>query len=444
MGWERENWIKLGIIVAVVVVALYFLYPIDESIRLGLDLQGGVRLLLEAQVVGANVDQRREILDRVVTILNNRVDQFGLTEPTITRAGTDRVLVELPGTENPEEARRLIGRTALLEFKRVVRVGGLGEELIPEQLGQQVLRDRDGNVYLVDEEPVLTGAALSDARVRIDQQSPDPIYIALTFNRDGAEQFTRAINRLQVNEQLAIVLDGVIQSAPFISQGIKDAARSGRVDQARIEGRYTVEEGRSLAIVLRAGALPVDVTILQEESVGPTLGADSVRRGVISITAGFILILIYMVIRYRWLGLVANLALLLNMLIIFGALAGFRATLTLPGIAGVILTIGISVDANVIIFERIKEERRAGKSPRASIRGGFQKSLSAVLDANITTLAAASILLLLGTGPIRGFAITLGIGILGSLFAALFVTRFILITTGLTPQLPAKVTEQKG
>jgi preprotein translocase subunit SecD len=239
------------------------------------------------------------------------------------------------------------------------------------------------------------------------------------------------------------VLDGVVYSAPAVSQEIKDTARRegwrGVREGTVISGIRTFEEARLLAVVLRSGALPVEVTVLEEATVGPTLGSDSIRRGTMAILISFILVLLYMPTYYRWLGLVADAALLLNMLIVFSALRAFGATLTLPGIAGLILTIGMTVDANVIIFERIKEERRTGKAPRACIVSGFSKSMSAILDANLTTLITAVILFSLGSGPVEGFAITLALGVVGSLFCALVASRFLLESTGLGERIPVKV-----
>jgi preprotein translocase subunit SecD len=282
-------------------------------------------------------------------------------------------------------------------------------------------------------------------------QTAGNLYISLSFNQEGAEQFVEALRHLKGDnpdtpqnegDLLAIVLDNTIYSAPRITKSIKDAAAQGWrsvQNSTTISGQFTKEEATRIAIVLRAGALPVAVKIAEENTVGPTLGSDSIKRGMITIVIGFILILLYMPIYYRGLGVVAGVALILNMLIVFASLVIFNATLTLPGIAGIILTIGMTVDANVIIFERIKEERRTGKSPLASVRAGFEKSLSTLLDANITTLLTALILLLIGTGPIKGFAITLGIGVVGSLYCALVASRLLLEKAGFAEHIPVKV-----
>lgn len=443
-----ENWVSVSIITAVIGVALFFLYPPEERIKLGLDLQGGVEVILQAQMpANASLYESEDTIDRIITILDNRINEFGLSNVVISKLGIDRILVQMPGTDNPGEARSLIGQTALLEFKKVLQVGiSRDDKLTPASPLQEILHDKDGIPYLVEVEPQLTGAALADAQMQVrtaqglDTLNQGRFYISLRFNQDGAREFTDAMNRLTTNDRIAIVLDGVIQSAPSITQSIKDAARNqGTLFEATIEGQFTQAEARQIAIVLRAGALPVDISIIQELTVGPTLGRDAIQRGQTTILIGFGLVLLYMVFVYRAWGFVADFALLLNMLIIFGALSIFQAALTLPGIAGLLLTIGMTVDANVIIFERIKEERKLGKSPHAALRDGFKKSLSTVLDANITTLAAAGILFIVGTGPIKGFAVTLGLGILGSLFCALFVTRFLLESTGLGLRTPGKV-----
>ncbi|MFQ6090065.1 MAG: protein translocase subunit SecD [Candidatus Bipolaricaulia bacterium] len=442
---KRNDWLRFLAILAVLVAAVIFILLPSFSgstektvnINLGLDLQGGSRLTLEAQIPeGTSPQEAGDVIERIITILNNRVNQYGMTNPVIRRAGTNRVVVELPGTRDIAEARQLIGRTALLEFRKVIDAGKKGDILEPTSLSEEVLYDRDENPYLVEREPLLTGAALSDARVRTrtsPAQGQGPLFIELAFNSEGARRFRDVINRLSVRDRLAIVLDNTIYSAPEVTESIKDAAAtSPTLRNAVIEGRFTADEARLLAIVLRAGALPVEVGIVQESSIGPSLGKDSIRRGIISIVTGFILVMLYMFLRYRWLGLVGTLALILNMFIMFGALAAFKAALTLDGIAGIILTIGMTVDANVIIFERVKEELRAGKGSGPAVKGGFQKSLSAILDASLTTLGVAFILLLMGTGPVKGFAVTLSIGIIGSLFCALFFSRFLLDTTGLT------------
>lgn len=450
MGRQRRkssglnNGINFLIIIAVIAGGLFFLYPPEEKVKLGLDLQGGVEVLLQADIVpGTSPVEADDTMSRIITILENRVNEFGLSNAIITRLGTDRVLVQVPGTQNVDEARTLIGRTALLEFKKVVEVGlSPDDTLSTSNPIEEVLRDTEGVPYIVEATTSLTGGALSDARAQTrTAQSLDSLrqgqnFVSLRFNDDGARVFADLINSMASGARLAIVLDGVIQSAPGIQQSLKDAAGRGPIFDAQIDGQFTFNEARQLAIILRAGALPVDVSVIQELTVGPTLGQDAIQRGQTTILIGFGLVLLYMLFVYRLWGIIADFALMLNMLIIFGTMAILGADLTLPGIAGLLLTVGMTVDANVIIFERIKEERRLGKSPHASLRDGFKKSLSAVLDANVTTLAAAAILYAVGTGPIKGFAVTLGLGILGSLFCALFVTRFLLEVTKLGHKAP--------
>jgi len=447
--FTRSDWVRVGVVVAVFVAALYFVFPfwpLDEVVQLGLDLQGGVRMVLEPEgIAEMNEETKSEVLDQIIAILNNRVNQYGLANPEIRIFGGDRILVNLPGTTDPEDARRLIGQTAMLEFRRVLQAGENPlDEIYATSSSQEVLKNREGVPYLVESRILLTGAALANAKVGTSTslQASGRYHILMEFTPEGAQQFASIMGQMDVNELLAIILDGTIYSAPAISESIKTAAAQGWrniVDTTTITGDFDEEEVKILAIALRAGALPVGINIAEETTVGPTLGADSIRRGIMTVAIGFVLILMYMFAFYRTLGFVANLALVLNMMIVFAALNVFGAVLTLPGFAGIILTIGMTVDANVIIFERVKEERRTGKSPLAAVRAGFEKSLSTLFDANITTLITAFILLMLGTGPIRGFAVTLGIGVIGSLFCALVVSRLLMEKLGFSSFIPAKV-----
>lgn len=450
--FTRSDWIRVGVVIAAVFIALYYVFPfwpLDEVVQLGLDLQGGVRMVLEPEGI-ADMDEetKRDVLDQIIAILNNRVNQYGLANPEIRVFGGDRILVNLPGTADPEAARNLIGRTAMLEFRRVIRAGESPlDELVATSITQQLFRDQDGVPYLVDREVLLTGAALSSARVGTSTalHTAGRYHILMEFNQEGAQRFVAIMARMDVGERMAIILDDIVYSAPAISESIKESAARGWrniIDSTTIQGAFSEEEVRVLAIALRAGALPVGINIAEETSIGPSLGADSIRRGTMTIAIGFVLILVYMFALYRMLGVVANLALIFNMLIVFAALSMFGAVLTLPGFAGIILTVGMTVDANVIIFERVKEERRTGKSPLAAVRAGFGKSMSTLFDANITTLITAFILLMLGTGPIRGFAVTLGIGVLGSLFCALVVSRLLMEKAGLASFIPVTVTQE--
>jgi len=453
-GMTRNDWLRLASVVVVFLGSLALLYPfwpLKSVVPLGLDLQGGVRLVLQAEGTDQmTASEKVDTLDKVVAILSNRVDQYGMANAEIKRLGTDRVLVNIPGTTNPDDARRLIGQTALLEFRKVITAGtSPNSDVSPSSSSQEVLRDRDGIPYVVDTTPLLTGAALSDAKAL---QASSGVqagqwYISLTFSQDGAQQFVDALSKLKVNDRLAVVLDGVVYSAPAITDSIKQAAAQGWrqvKDSTTITGRFTSQEAREIAIVLRAGALPVAVQPIEESTVGPTLGSDSIRRGVITLVSGFLLVLFYMLFYYRTMGLAAASALVLNMLIMFAALRLFRATLTLPGIAGIVLTIATTIDANVVINERIKEQRRLGKTPLAAVKAGFHMSISSLVDANATTLIAALILLLVGSAPVKGFAIALGIGVVGSLFCAYVLCRLLQEKTLIGRHIPARVSSPQS
>ncbi len=363
-------------------------------------------------------------VEQSLETIRNRIDQFGVTEPEIVPQGTDRILIQLPGVKDPRRAINLIGKTALLEFHLVDEEHSLDEALkgtVPEgsavYYGTQYNRQtgqRVRNPYLLKEKAVLTGDALENAVVKISDRFGEP-YVALKFNAQGARDFDR-ITAENVKKRLAIVLDDVVHSAPVIQERISGG-------EAQITGTFTMEEARDLAIVLRAGALPAPVKILEQRTVGPSLGQDSVEQGFLSIIVGGLLVVLFMVVYYRFSGLIANVALIMNIILIMAALAAFGATLTLPGIAGIVLTIGMAVDANVLIFERIREELRLGKTPSAAIAAGYSKAFITIVDANVTTLIAALVLFQFGTGPIKGFAVTLSIGIVCSMFTAIFVTR---------------------
>ncbi len=364
--------------------------------------------------------------DQALETIRNRIDQFGVSEPDIRPQKDYRILIQLPGIKDPKRAMALIGKTALLEFKLVDDDRSVEEALkgkIPpgEEILYQVTVDPKTGLerkvpYLLKKRTVLTGQYLTDARVQIDQRYNEP-YVSLSFDARGARIFEQ-ITGQNIKKRLAIVLDNRVNSAPVI----QDKISGGR---AQITGRYTMDEARDLAIILRAGALPAPVKIIEERTVGPSLGKDSIEKGFKSMLIGGLIVVLFMVVYYRLSGAIADLALILNIFFIMAGLAFFSATLTLPGIAGIILTIGMSVDANVLIFERIREELRLGKTPRASIEGGYGKALVTILDANVTTLIAALVLFQFGTGPVRGFAVTLSIGIVASLFTAIFVTRII-------------------
>jgi len=369
---------------------------------------------------------KKSAVDQALETIRNRIDQFGVSEPDIRRQGEKRILIQLPGISDTQRAKDLIGKTALLEFKLVDETGDITAALegsVPRgsELLYQVRTDRETNrttktPILIKKRAVLTGASLTDARVAIDSQYGDP-YVGIKFDKKGGRIFAR-VTEQNVQKRLAIVLDNKVHSAPVIQDKITGG-------EARITGSFTTEEAHDLAIVLRAGALPAPVTILEERTVGPSLGADSIRTGLMSMVVGFALVVLFMIVYYKGSGIIADVALALNILLIAGGLAGFQATLTLPGIAGIILTIGMAVDANVLIFERIREEMALGKTPWAAVDAGFERASLTILDANVTTLIAALVLFQFGTGPVKGFAVTLSLGVVASLFTALILSRSI-------------------
>lgn len=364
--------------------------------------------------------------EQALETIRNRIDQFGVSEPDIRRQGEKRILIQLPGIQDANRAKDLIGQTALLEFKLVnetADVTGATKGNVPA--GSELLYLEETNPdtgrsvkrpFVLKKRTLLTGAYVTDARVQIDSQYNEP-YVTIEFDKKGGRIFAD-ITEANVNKRLAIVLDNKVQSAPVIQERIGGGS-------ARISGRFSAEEAHNLAIVLRAGALPAPVKILEERTVGPSLGSDSIDKGIFSMIVGGILVVVFMVIYYKASGLIADLALILNILLIAAGLAGFQATLTLPGIAGIILTIGMAVDANVLIFERIREEMTLGKTPRAAVDAGYDRATLTILDANVTTLIAALVLFQFGTGPVKGFAVTLSLGVVASLFTALIFTRYI-------------------
>ena len=368
---------------------------------------------------------KRLAVDQALETIRNRIDQFGVTEPDIRRQGENRILIQLPGIKNPDRAKDLIGRTALLEFKLVDDTHDVNEAVkgnVPagREVLYQVREDaQTGTItkvpFLLRKRTLLTGANLTDARVDFDQFNIP--FVSINFDKKGARDFER-ITGDNVNKRLAIVLDDTVASAPVIQEKIAGG-------QARITGDFTLDEAKDLAIVLRAGALPAPVNILEERTVGPSLGADSIRKGLISMLIGGVLVVLFMIVYYKGAGVIADIALILNIILIAGGLAAAKATLTLPGIAGIILTIGMAVDANVIIFERIREELALGRTARAAVDAGYNRATLTILDANVTTLIAAVVLFQFGTGPVKGFAVTLSLGVIASLFTALVLSRLI-------------------
>ncbi|MDN5365317.1 MAG: preprotein translocase subunit SecD [Thermacetogenium sp.] len=374
---------------AILCVAVFSIKPLAGQLQkhLGLDLRGGVHVVYQA-VPTKEAPVTADSIDRLIAIFNNRVNAYGLTEPLIQKQGSDRVIVELPGVKDPEEAVEMLGRMAKLEFKT-----------------------EDGKT-------VLTGRYLSDARAQLNPNNNEP-EVVLKFDKEGARIFSE-VTTANVGRRIAIYLDERLLTAPVVRDPIPDG-------NAVISGGYeTLEEAQKEAILLRSGALPVNVKLLEKRSVGPTLGKESLERSLKAGIIGVALIFIFMILYYRWPGVIANLSLIVYGLIVISVFLLFKATLTLPGIAGFILSIGMAVDSNIIIYERLKEELRAGKTLRSAIDAGFHNAFRAILDANVTTLIAAGVLYYLGSGPIRGFAITLSIGILVSMFTAITFTRFVL------------------
>jgi preprotein translocase subunit SecD len=358
--------------------------------------------------------------------MRNRIDQFGVTEPTIQRQGTYDILIELPGVKDPERAIALLGKTARLEFKMVDENVNPSDALkgnIPpndEILYERNVDPQTGVVtktpIVVKRQTVMTGNLVSDAQVRIDNRFNEP-YVALDFNSEGARLFDQ-ITGANVGKRMAIVLDNVVYSAPVIRERISGGS-------AQISGSFTSQEATDLAIILRAGSLPAPVKILENRTVGPSLGRDSIHAGIIAIILAALLVVLAMALYYRGAGVIANVALGVNFLFMLAILSLFQATLTLPGIAGIALTLGMAVDANVLINERVREELRLGKTARAALEAGYEKAFWTVMDSNLTTLLSGLILLQFGTGPVKGFGVTLSIGIVTTLFTALFVTRLI-------------------
>jgi protein-export membrane protein SecD len=465
-----------------------------EALKLGLDLQGGMHLVLELDRSTLRDSEVADAMDRAIQILRNRVDRFGVAEPTIQRQGEDRIVVELPGLLDKERAINLIGQTALLEFKLVKseqdtrRVlerldqalaarqmaaqgatpgdtsglefmrpltdlmpfwpdipGGAGfvaesdfleaqellaqaplDSILPIDTEVQWARATDSYqgttgrfLYVLDRKAQLDGSAVSNAvrRIGLDSTRPNASGVSLTMNPEGARRFRR-VTAQNVGRFLAITLDGKVSSAPVIRERIPNG-------RASISGSFTDEESRDLAIVLQAGALPGRINVIQDMTVGPSLGADSIRMGTRAVLIGAVVVVFFMLMYYRLSGLVAVIALFLNMLFLMAALAGMRATLTLPGLAGMALTVGMAVDANVLIFERIREEMRAGKKVGSAVGAGFGRAWRAIFDSNVTTLISSGVLWWIASGPIQGFATTLFIGILANLYTAVLVTRMI-------------------
>ena len=373
------------------------IYDETDNLKISFSKQGLVELKTSSQ-------------DQAIEIVRRRIDEIGTNEPNILKRGNNRILVELPGLDDPMRIKSLLGKTANLTFRFVTQNDN-------ETFGVETLKYENGiDEATVSKRIILSGENLLDAQPRMDTQSNETV-VSFSLDRVGAKRFGKATSA-GIGKQLAIILDGKIISAPVI----QDAIVSGN---GQISGGFTFQSATDLALLLRSGALPAPMNIIEERTVGPDLGQDSIDAGIFALIIGSILVLLFMFVKYKIFGLITNITLLLNLIILIGVLTLFEATLTLPGIAGIILTVGMAVDANVLIFERIKEELKSEKNNIIAFDNGYTKSKTAIIDANITTLLAAVILFFMGSGPIKGFSITLGVGIFTTLFSVYFIARLL-------------------
>src|SRR5450759_4851561 len=381
------------------------------------DAGGG---LIRLAVPQAAVTERiRQAVEQSIQIVERRVNQLGTVEPSIQRQGQDRILVQVPGLQDPTRLKELVGKTAKMEFRMV-------DTTVPPDQAQQGRVPPDSELlmsstspktpYVIKKQVLVSGGDLTDAQPGFDQRSGEPI-VSFRFNTSGSRKFAQATSE-NVGQPFAIVLDNEVISAPVIREPITGGS-------GQISGSFTVQAANDLAILLRAGALPAPLTVIEERTVGPGLGQDSIEKGELAAYVGSIMVIVFMLVTYRLFGVFANIAVALNVAMIFGVLSLLNATLTLPGIAGIVLTVGIAVDSNVLIYERIREELRGGRNAISAIDAGFKRALSTILDSNITTFIAAAVLFYIGTGPVRGFAVTLGIGIITTVFTAFELTRLI-------------------
>jgi preprotein translocase subunit SecD len=367
----------------------------------------------------AMVERIRQSVEQSIQIIERRVNELGTVEPLIQRQGVDRILVQVPGLQDPTRLKELLGKTAKLDF-RMVDVSMPAEQAAQGRIppDDEILYSttQPKTPYLVEKRILVSGGDLTDAQPGFDQRTSEPI-VSFRFNTSGARKFAQ-VTQENVGKPFAIVLDNQVISAPVIREPILGGS-------GQISGSFTVESANDLAILLRAGALPAPLTIIEERTVGPGLGQDSIAKGKISSYVGAAMVIVFMLATYGLFGLFANVAVAINVAMIFGVLSLLNATLTLPGIAGIVLTVGIAVDSNVLIYERIREEVRGGRTPINAIDAGFSRALATILDSNITTFIAAAVLFYIGTGPVRGFAVTLGIGIITTVFTAFTLTRLI-------------------
>lgn len=389
-----KNMIKFfGAVAIIIGVFATCIRPLAESIKQGLDLQGGTHIVLEAQDT-PDSPVTDDSVNRAVTIVERRINEMGLTEPIVQKEGSRRIIVELPGEKNPEKAIETIGKTAVMEFK-----------------------DETGTTRM-------TGSDLKTAKEQIDNGKKN--VVAIEFTDEGAQKFAD-LTAANVGHKISITLDGEVLTAPVVNEAITGG-------KAVITGSQSLEEAKNLAILLRSGALPVKLKVLEVRTIGPSLGQDSKEKSERAFAIGIVLIMIFLVVVYRMSGIVANVALLVYVLILLAILRYLDATLTLPGIAGIILSMGFAVDANILIFERFKEEVLVGKSLRTSMQAGFKRAFSTILDANVSVMIAAVVLIVMGSGTVRGFAVNLALGIVVSMFTAILVSRSLLtwfINTGI-------------
>jgi preprotein translocase subunit SecD len=366
------------------------------------------------------VERIRQAVEQSVQIVERRVNELGTVEPSIQRQGVDRVLVQVPGLQDPSRLKELLGKTAKLTFRLVDLTTPIDQALQgnvpPDSELLKSTKAENNQPYVIEKRVVVSGEDLTDAQPGFDQRNGEPI-VSFKFNNNGARRFAQ-VTQENVGKPFAIVLDNEVISAPVIREPILGGS-------GQISGNFTVQAANDLAILLRAGALPAPLQIIEERTVGPGLGQDSIEKGKMSSYVGAAMVIIFMFLTYGLFGLFANIAVAINVAMIFGVLSLLNATLTLPGIAGIVLTVGIAVDSNVLIYERIREEVRGGRSPIMAIDAGFARALATILDSNITTFIAAAVLFFIGTGPVRGFAVTLGIGIVTTVFTAYTLTRLI-------------------
>lgn len=427
MTTQQRHMLFIGIALALVAVAVYFTYPVKKSMKLGLDLQGGVSILLEAKDT-PKAKVTTDAMDNAEKIIRDRVDALGVAEPGILRQGTRYILVQLPGVKDQKKAIDIIGKTALLEFREVLDTAAVSEDKLgpvtkdPQPDKEVVLLDRDGQSKYKLGPTLMTGKGIQNAQVEFDEFGASKV--GITFNAEGSKQFDQIGEKLY-QKRVAIILDDRVQSSPNVN-----ARKFG--GRAEISGKFTTEDAKTLALVLQTGALPVKLDMVEVRTVGATLGLDALRAGLLAGIIGLILVAVYMLIYYRGLGMITVLALAVFGSILLGIVAvlglygnkiGIYYAMTLPGIAGIILSIGVAADSSIIIFERFKEEVNEGKTVRVAASSGFKNGFKTMVDADLVTFITAFIIYIVAVGPVRGFAFTLMLGIFIDLFTAFFFTQ---------------------